>query len=131
MLFIVEIDEDWFDVLDSLIQMTLHGPKATPEEALTIIIFFQFKLQRLKVASSCLDPRYQKEKEVAVFPHDLEPYFASGLYEGNYWDGYEDVQPSFCLETEIEEHLVLRCWSCGVEAQEWDTACFECNGPVA
>ena len=120
MLFIAEIDEDWFDVLDSLIQMTLHGPKATPEEALTIIIFFQFKLQRLKVAPS------RKDRKVVMFPYDPEPQELA-----DYWDGFEDVHGPPYLETDPDESIVPRCWSCGAEAQEWDTACFECGGPVA
>ncbi len=127
MLFTVDIDEEWFDTLDSLIQMTLgsskagilRGSVATPEEALTVIIFFQFKLQRLKLAPSC------KDRKVVMFPYDPEPQELA-----DYWDSFEDGPPCSCLDGEIEEHLVPRCTSCGAEAQEWDTACFECGGPV-
>lgn len=128
MLFIAEIDEEWFDVLDSLIQMTLgsskggilRGSVAMPEEALTVIIFFQFKLQRLMLLSSRKDKKVVRFSYVNPDPQEL----------ADYWGGYDDEQPPLCLDTEIEEHLVPRCASCGVEAEEWDTACFKCGEPV-
>lgn len=48
MLFNVEIDEEWLDVLDSLIQ-TAIGNAATPEEAMETIILSQLRLQRVKM----------------------------------------------------------------------------------
>lgn len=125
MLFTVEIDEDWFDVLDSLIAATLCGPKATPEEALAILIFFQFKLQRLQMAPRCLDLCHQKGGRIAVFPYDPQSQELA-----DYWDEYEDSPEASCQGSEIEEKLIPRCFSCGADAEEWDTACFECNGPV-
>jgi len=133
MLFTVEIDEEWLDALDNLIQMSLGSVKAgiiggfgaTPEEALEVIIFFQFKLQRLKMSSSCLAHCEQKKTGVIMFPYDPQPQELA-----DYWDGYEDAQESSCPDTEIEEKLIPRCFSCGAEAEEWDSACFECGGPV-
>ncbi len=111
MLFTVEIDEEWLDALDSLIQITLDSAKAgiigrsliSPEEVLTVSIFFQFRLQRLK---------------------------AKGVIAlADYWD--EDREfPASCLDDKIEENLIPRCFSCGVEAQEWETICFECGEPI-
>jgi hypothetical protein len=125
MLFTVEIDEEWFDVLDSLIETTRYSSKATPEEELEVIIFFQFKLQRLKMTSHCLDLCCRKETEVVMFPYDPQPQELA-----DYWEGYEDSPESSCQGSEIEEHLIPRCFSCGADAEEWDTACFECGGPV-
>ena len=127
MLFTVEIDEEWRDVLDSLIQTTLDSAKAgiiggslaAPEDVLTVSIFFQLRLQRLKLLSS------RKNGKVVMFPYDPEPQELA-----DYWDGYEEVRPPSCLNSEIEECLVPRCFSCGIEAREWDTACFDCGGPV-
>ena len=127
MLFTVDIDEEWIDALDSLIQTTLGSAKAdiiggsmlTPEDVLTVSIFFQFRLQRLKLLLHC------KDKEVVRFPYDPQPQELTGC-----WGGFEDGPPPFCPESEIEENLVPRCLSCGIEAKEWETACFECNGPV-
>lgn len=115
MLFTVEIDEEWFKVLDSLIAATLRGPKATPEEALAIIIFFQFKLQRLKMIP----------KGGSMFPHDPQPQELA-----DYWDGYKDVSHPPYPDSEIDGGLIPRCIACGIEAEEWDTACFECGGQV-
>ncbi len=127
MLFTVEIDEEWVDALDSLIQTTLGSAKSgiiggsmlTPEDVLTVSIFFQFRLQRLKLLLC------YKDKEVVRFPYDPDPQDLA-----DYWGGYDDEQPPLCLDTEIEEHLVPRCASCGVEAEEWDPACFKCGEPV-
>jgi len=123
MLFTVEIDEEWLDALDNLIQMNLGSVKAgiiggfgaTPEEALEVIIFFQFKLQRLKMIP----------KGGNMSPYDPQPQELA-----DYWDGYEDGPSAFYLDDEIEGKLIPRCASCGAEAEEWDTACFECGGPV-
>jgi hypothetical protein len=127
MLFTVEIDEEWLDALDNLIRMSLGSAKAgiiggfgaTPEEVLTISIFFQLRLQRLKLLL------HRQDKEVVMFPYDPQPQELA-----DYWDGYEDSPESSCQGSEIEEKLIPRCFSCGAEAEEWDTACFECGGPV-
>ena len=120
MLFTVDIDEEWLDALDSLIQTTLGNAKAgiigrsriSPEEVLTVSIFFQFRLQRLK------------DKGVVRFPYDPQPQELD-----DYWD--EDGEfPASCLDDKIEENLVSRCFSCGVEAWEWETICFECGEPI-
>ena len=127
MLFTVEIDEEWLDVLDSLIRMTLgdaktgliRGSTAAPEDVLTVSIFFQFRLQRLRLALS------RKENGIVRFPYDLEPRELA-----DYWNSHDEVRPPSCLSNEVEECLVPRCYSCGIEAREWDTACFDCGGPV-
>ncbi len=127
MLFTVEIDEEWQDALDSLIQTTLGSAKSgiiggsmlTPEEVLTVSIFFQFRLQRLRLALS------RKENGIVRFPYDPEPWELA-----DYWNSHDEVRPPSCLGNEVEECLVPRCYSCGIEAREWDTACFDCGGPV-
>jgi hypothetical protein len=56
-LFTIEIDEDWFDALDSLIEMSIGNARAdilaqdvaTPEEAVEISILSQLKLQRIRM----------------------------------------------------------------------------------
>lgn len=57
MLFTLEIDGDWLDVLDNLIETSIGNARAdisamkaaTPEEAIEVIILFQFRLQRIKM----------------------------------------------------------------------------------
>jgi len=134
MLFTVEIDEEWLDALDNLIQMSLGSVKngiaagfgATPEEILTVSIFFQLRLQRLKLLLN------RQGKEVVMFPYDPQPQELADLSaaQADYWDGYEDSPSVSWLDDEIEGKLIPRCFSCGAEAEEWDTACFECGGPV-
>jgi hypothetical protein len=127
MLFTVEIDEEWLDALGNLIQTTLGNAKAgiiggsvsSPEEVLTVSIFFQLRLQRIKTLLN------RKNGRLVMFPYDPQPQELT-----DYWEGYED-SPSVCwLDDEIEGKLIPRCFSCGAEAEEWDTACFECGGPV-
>jgi hypothetical protein len=43
--FTVEIDREWLDTLESLTEWVLNSSKASPEEALEISIFRQFKAQ--------------------------------------------------------------------------------------
>jgi len=46
MLFTVEVDEEWFQALDSLTEAVLGASTSTPEETLEKTIFSQIKRQR-------------------------------------------------------------------------------------
>ena len=50
MIFFIDIDRDWIDVLDSVADQTLNSSASTAEEAMEAIIFFQIKLQLIKKA---------------------------------------------------------------------------------
>ncbi len=54
MLFVLEIDEDWIDVLDSVTNSILSNPDSTVEEAMEVIVFFQIKLQLVRNAGKSL-----------------------------------------------------------------------------
>ena len=50
MLFTLEIDKDWIDVLDAMADRALSSSTSTPEEAIEAGVFFQIKLQLIKNA---------------------------------------------------------------------------------
>jgi hypothetical protein len=49
MRFAIEIDDEWLDVLNSLTDIVLSGPTATPEKALETAILFQLRRQRVEM----------------------------------------------------------------------------------
>ena len=74
MLFTVEIDEEWFDALDSLIETVLGKSKdhitaknaATVEEAMEITILFQLRLQR---TTEVITRHAQRNQRFPVLAH--------------------------------------------------------------
>lgn len=127
MLFTVEIDESCLDTLDQVIQTILSDTEAgvvessmaTSPEVLIAGIFSQFRCQRIKQVLT------QKGRGVGLSPDDPEPQESSDCR-----GGYEDGSQPSCSDNEKEEYFTPRCLTCGVEAEEWDTVCFECGGSV-
>ena len=44
--FTIEVNRDWLDSLDHLVEMVLDHPGMSPEDAIEVSIFSQFKTQR-------------------------------------------------------------------------------------
>ncbi|MBI4487498.1 MAG: hypothetical protein HY694_00300 [Deltaproteobacteria bacterium] len=50
MRFIIEVDKEWLDALEHLIELVLKQPTCSPEEALERAIFEQIEKQRIEGA---------------------------------------------------------------------------------